>query len=135
MIAETNDTNETNFSYVWQCENARPAADQSIPIRNGDYLFICVMKDRSATFRYRSCDWRTSDPCKTAIKNEAEWAGAKGEFDGKNTINGRLATSERQFKMTITPKGRGFTISCEHFVNPSEGEWQGDDGWGGTQPG
>lgn len=131
MIAESN-PKTIDFNYVWRCGEAKPLEGQSIPIRAGDYLYICVMDDGTASFRYRSCDWRDREPCEVARKNEAEWAGATGRFNGK-MIEGHLASRDRKFEMTIEPKGYGFTISCRHFVNPDEGGWNGDDGWGGQQ--
>ena len=131
MIAENN-PKEIDFNYVWRCNAANPEKGQSIPMREGDYLFICIMSDGSASFRYRSCDWRTQEPCEQARKNMAEWDGATGRFDGK-MISGNLATRDRKFEITIQPKGFGFTISGRHFVNPEEGGWDGDDGWGGQQ--
>ncbi len=135
MIAENN-TDKTSFSYVWRCDNANPKADQSIPMRTGDYLFICVMDDGTATFRYRSCDWRDSSPCSQALENEAEWAGATARFDGK-VLTGNLKSQDRKFEITITPKekGNGFDMSCKHFVNPPEGDWDGSDDWGSGQQG
>lgn len=133
MIAECN-PNKTDFNYVWRCSAARAERGQTIPMREGDYLFVCVDADGTAHFRYRKKDWRkNAEPCEETRTNAALWDKATGKFDEKSgMLSGHLG-GERKFEMRIAAKGNGFTIHCRHFVNPEEGEWNGDDGWGGQQ--
>lgn len=129
--------NKTDFNYVWECRNANAERDETIPMRKGDYLFICIGADGCASFRYRKCDWRTnSELCAVTKENAALWEGATGRFfPDKGLLTGALKGGERQFTMELTPKkdAPGFSIKCRHFRNPDEGGWDGDDGWGGQQ--
>ena len=131
MIAENN-PNKNDYNYVWQCSAAREAPGQSIPMREGDYLFVCIDPDGTAHFRYRKKDWReNAELCEVTRMNSALWDNATGRFDEKTgKLEGAL-NGQRKFEMTVARKGNGFTISCRHFVNPEEGDWDGDDNWGG----
>ena len=130
-------TNKVNFNYVWQSKEPVVQAGESVPIRKDDYLFICVDDSGSVTFRYRKCDWRTNpEPCKATTENAEYWAGATGRFDAKSqAITGQSACGTRKFTMKIEKKkdSQGFNIRCEHVRNPPEGNWDGDDDWGGQQ--
>lgn len=131
MIAE-NTTNETDYNYVWRCSRATAEKGQTIPMREGDYLFICVEAGGRAHFRYRKSDWR-KDPCLCEVTktNTALWEGAAAEFDARTgQLNGVLS-GDRKFEMTIKEAKSGFTIHCRHFFNPDEGDWDGEDDWGG----
>lgn len=138
MTAE-NTTDKAEYNYVWECRKDNPARGESIPMRKGDYLFICIGADGCATFRYRKCDWRKNpEPCKVTSANEKLWAGATAQFfPDTGRLTGALAGGERQFAMTLHPKKgtQGFTITCKHFRNPDEGDWEADDVWGGQQQG
>jgi hypothetical protein len=138
MIAEKT-TDKIEFNYVWQCTRDAAREGESIPIREGDYLFICVDGNGAASFRYRKCDWRTNpDPCKVSTANAEYWAGATGRFDAKTgEVSGATACGTRKFTMKIERKkdSQGFNIRCEHVRNPPEGNWDGDDDWGGQQTG
>lgn len=132
MIAE--ETNSKDFNYVWECTDDRPLKGQTIPMRKGDYLFICVDPNGHVQFRYRKCDWRENpELCGLTKDNTALWAGAEARLGSDGKIHGALAGGERKFEMTIKPNKTGFSIHCRHFVNPDEGDWDSDDDWGGQQ--
>lgn len=130
MIAENN-TDKTDYNYVWRCTKAVAEEGKTIPMRKGDYLFVCVEADGRSHFRYRKADWRkNAELCGETRENTSLWAGAEAEFDPKTgELNGVLS-GDRKFTMTIKKAETGFTIHCNHFVNPNEGDWDGDDGWG-----
>ena len=130
MIAQAN-TNKNDFNYVWRCNDARAEPGESIPMRPGDYLFICVDGNGSAHFRYRAKDWReNAQPCDVGRENAEFWRNASGSFDAKSgELNGHV-DEKRKFTLKVAPKGNGYSIWARHFVNPEEGEWTGEDGWG-----
>ena len=125
-----NNTMSESFNYVWQVKNAKPEPGKTIPVRNGDFLFVCVDPNGSAHFRYRKRDWRQGpEDCETTRANADEWGNATAKFeDGK--INGHF-TNKVQFTMSLTPNedGIGFLLRCNLFVNPPEGDFEGDDVW------
>ena len=132
MIA--NNTNKTDYNYVWRCSKAQAEDGKSIPMREGDYLFICVDAAGKSHFRYRKADWRERPGlCEVTRDNANLWANARADFDSKSGLLTGVLEGERKFEMTIKPAKQGFTIHCRHFVNPGEGEWDGDDDWGSGQ--
>lgn len=132
MIAE--ETNSNNFNYVWECKEDRPLDGKTIPMRKGDYLFICVEPNGHVQFRYRKCDWRENpELCGLTESNTELWAGAEARLDKDGVIRGTLQGGERKIEMTIKAAKTGFTVHCRHFTNPEEGDWDSDDDWGGQQ--
>lgn len=131
MKAEDN-ANKNDFNYVWQCTATEVEEKQTIPMREGDYLFVCVDPDGSAHFRYRKKDWReNTELCAETKENTGLWGQATGRFDPQDGVLRGQLNETRKFEMKIARKGNGFTVTCRHFFNPDEGSWSGDDGWGG----
>ena len=120
-------TEACQYNWVWWVRNRpRPNSKEgeSVPISQGDLLFISVCSDTDVRFSLRS---RACPP------NEAYWANAKAKFDsGKGTIEG--SSGDRRFVMELKQNEYPtFSIvKCRHFRNPEEGEWDGDDGWDPT---
>lgn len=120
MSKQTTTLKKTDYEWLWTVRSVRTADCETVPMRKGDGLYICVSDDGKVRFHHRGQDQDT---------NSGLWNGAEGEYCKEtNTISGQLP-NKNTFSMVIALEDGYHRITCKHKRNPEQGEWDADDEW------
>ena len=112
--------NATNYEWVWKICSVRTNAGETVPMRKGDLLYVCIGDDGKAKFHHRGAG---SD------NNSGLWSKAVGSICEKGLVTGNLPDGTT-FSMSIAQEEGYRRLTCKHQRNPEQGEWDADDTWG-----
>lgn len=111
---------KTTYEWVWRITSVRTVPNETVPMKRGDYLYVCIDDAGKARFHHRG---------QNSEKNTGLWNGASGEYCAKtNTVSGQLP-NQHTFEMTLAKEEGYHRLTCKHRRNPDEGEWDADDIW------
>lgn len=107
------------YQWVWQVTNVDVKPDESVPMEEGDRLYIYFVTGDQVCFHHRS---------RNGNENAGLWESGVGVYSEETGLVVGQLPDATTFSMSLKFDANGAgTLSCDHRRNPPTGGWQAQD--------